>query len=300
MISHPQVLLLGNGLNIAYGGLDWSELLVGIHYNLRIRPDYIKELPFPLQAVILTEDHVDKAIVGNCELFRGVKDVELIREPIEKLLSIPFDHILTTNYSYEIERVADGRVGYDGENCSKLMRHTEAVNRADQKYLLHTYNEIKWNGLTHKIWHIHGEARKPQSVILGHYYYGEMLAKYQHELASRGNKQAFRQANNEEPIQKSWLDAFIMGDVYVMGFGYNYSDFDLWWLLNRKKRENASHGKLCFYTHMQNNEAKAELMRTYDADVKSLGYFTRPSDYKGFYNDVIEDIRSQVQSRKVK
>jgi len=30
----------------------------------------------------------------------------------------------------------------------------------------------------------------------------------------------------------SWLDAFIMGDVYVLGFGFDFLEFFLWGLQN--------------------------------------------------------------------
>ena len=113
-----------------------------------------------------------------------------------------------------------------------------------------------------------------------------------------GNEQYRRQKKGEEPIIRSWLDAFIMGDVYVLGFGYDFSEMDLWWLLNRKKREKAEHGKLHFYSHTEGEESKLSLMKTYDADVHDLGYYHKPKDYKAFYRDAIEDARLRVGSKE--
>lgn len=296
MIQFPQVLLLGNGLNRAYNAESWSDLIERIHTNQKVNLNTIKKAPFPLQAVLATEDRVDVAIRENQTRFCGAENVDELKLPIQKLLSIPFDHIITTNYSYEIERIANSKVQSDGQYCKKLMRHTGA--RADVKYLLHTYNEITYQGMIHKIWHIHGEIRKPQSVVLGHYYYGNLLGRYQKELNERGNQHFFRQQKNKPIIIKPWIDAFIMGDVYVLGFGLDFSEMDIWWLLNRKKREHATHGGFYFYEPAQDNEVKAALLGSYGGEFRNMGYWSKPSDYKLFYKEAIADIRSSVNQRK--
>ena len=96
-----------------------------------------------------------------------------------------------------------------------MQRHTEETARAEAKFLLHTYNSVTYNGVTNQIWHIHGEARKPDSMIIGHYYYGNILFKYKELLDKRRSKYKYSQDHGEEFPIKSWLDAFILGDVYV-------------------------------------------------------------------------------------
>ena len=113
-------------------------------------------------------------------------------------------------------------------------------------------------------------------------------------LGKRGNKQAFREKAGEPPVISSWLDAFIMGDVYVLGFGYDFSEMDLWWLLNRKQREKATTGKLYYYAHRQDDAAKLALLRAYGAETVDLGYNTEPEDYRLFYQSAIEDIGKKV------
>ena len=113
-------------------------------------------------------------------------------------------------------------------------------------------------------------------------------------LSKRGNKQEFREKAGEPPLISSWLDAFIMGDVYVLGFGYDFSEMDLWWLLNRKQREKATTGKLYYYTHRQDDAAKLALMRAYGAEIVDLGYDTEPEDYRLFYQYAITDIGTKI------
>lgn len=216
-----------------------------------------------------------------------------IRYLIQEILDIGFDEILTTNYSYEIERTAHPGMGSD---CVKLMHHTEEVQRAESKYLLHTYNEVKCGEKRSRVWHIHGESRKPESIILGHYSYGNLLKKYQTFFDDRKDKQSRNEKNGLPPIVDSWLDAFVMGDVYVLGFGFDFSEYDLWWLLNRKKREKASHGRVYFYEPTKGNEIKHMLLETYGVQIECLGYRQDKPDYIAFYQDAITDIRKHIES----
>ncbi|WP_316637067.1 AbiH family protein [uncultured Ruminococcus sp.] len=296
--KYPQVLLLGNGLNRAFGASDWGNLLKQIHNNPRVTYEQLKKLPFPLQAVLATEDHVDVVCKDDSMKNQGVIDIEPLRKQMIDLLSIPFDHILTTNYTYEIERVANSKVKLDGEYCKKLTRTTIKNLKAESKYLLHTYNELLFEGYQHRVWHIHGENRKPQSLILGHYAYGTLLSKYQEELKKRSNKQYARETDGKSPILDSWLDAFIMGDVYVLGFGFDFSEMDLWWLLNRKKREKATHGKVFFYSPIQGNELRLSLLEAYGVIIENLGFYSAPADYKAFYQSAINHISKSVSKNK--
>ena len=94
-----------------------------------------------------------------------------------------------------------------------------------------------------------------------------------------------------------------MGDVYVLGFNYHISEFDLWWLLNRKKRENADCGKVYFYEPV-NQEGYSErlgLLEVMGAEIRNCGmtYNESGTFYHEFYRQAITEIKSSVkQSRK--
>ena len=294
----PKVLFLGNGLNRAFGANDWSKLLKQIHSNPRITFEQLTDLPYPLQAVLATGDDLDAVLKEDSLKEQGISDIEAMRPMTESLLRVPFDHILTTNYTYEIERVANSKVKQDGEYCKKLTRTTIKNQRAENKYLLHTYNEVVFEGYKQKVWHIHGENRKPQSLILGHYAYGTLLSKYQAELNNRGNKQFQREKEGKPPIMDSWLDAFIMGDVHVLGFGFDFSEMDLWWLLNRKKREKATHGSVYFYSPIEDNKSKLALLEAYGVQIENLGFYSKPENFKDFYKIAIDRISTFVSHFK--
>lgn len=57
MRKYPQVLLLGNGLNRAYGGISWGNLLKEISRRDDLPLDELKS-PMPLQAILVTNNDI--------------------------------------------------------------------------------------------------------------------------------------------------------------------------------------------------------------------------------------------------
>ena len=316
MINRPQVLLLGNGINLAYGGTSWNDFLQRIatrediiNYLARSEDNKLKS-PMPLQAILLTNNHIDKRLSEyKQEAFGTISDDNHLAA-LQKLLSVGFDHILTTNYSYELKMAALG-VGVNEAQISKTQTHTKSVNRAESKYLLHTYNNVEFNGVSNKIWHIHGEARKTNSMVLGHYYYGNLLFKIKEYTDKLGNKYKFIQQDESDISVKSWIDAFILGDVYILGFGLDLSEIDLWWLINRKINEKAEHGDIHFYEPFCDEhtgiDERLELIKIFagkNGGVHNMGISIptekeeRSAAYRQFYDKAITDISLRITNAR--
>lgn len=304
----PQILLLGNGINRAFfeGAFAWNNFIKELSvYNDSLDKTgtddkEISKVPYPLQIVLRTGDNVDAAIKNAKFNLYGEVGNDEQRDVLRKILSMNFDHILTTNYSYELEMAAlDRGVKLTDNRLKKTMqKHTKAVKSAEAMYLLHTYNSVDYNGAQNNIWHIHGEARKPDSMVIGHYYYGNLLFKYKKYFDKLKNHYSSSQEKGQEIEIKSWLDAFILGDVYILGFGMDFSEMDLWWLINRKKRERADHGMTVFYEPSPEGfNLKGKLLVDYDVTVKSMGYTQGDNtDYKSFYREALSDIENQINS----
>lgn len=301
MGKHPQVLLIGNGVNRAYGGIDWNALLARI--SGRDVSDITSiSVPFPFKAILATEDNLKEAIASHGEELYGEIKSGLHRDMLSEILMMGFDDILTTNYSYELEESALGLTELHGNQIKKikqLLRYTK--DHAENQYFLHTYNEVICGGVTNRIWHIHGESRKQDSMVLGHYWYGNQLFKIKDVLYERKNAYS-ETANNRPIIDRSWVDSFILGDVYVLGFGFDLSEIDLWWLLNRKLREKGNHGKVIFYEPKDDrNQHKIELLKLMKVqhesfEMENVDNSNPTNNYINFYKKAIEDIREQMAS----
>lgn len=222
---------------------------------------------------------------------------------LQEVLSMNFNDILTTNYSYELEAASVSKSEMSESVLRKMSKCTEG--RVEPQYLLHSYNCVHYNGTSNRVWHIHGESRKPNSMIIGHYWYANQLARMKKESDNAKDAYLKCQLNGIAPKLDSWVDSFILGDVYVLGFGFSFSEIDLWWLLNRKFHEKAAKGKLYFYEMKNKSDyEKTELMRLLDAEIISLG-FTKPREddpganemYKNFYRNAISDIQLKMRGK---
>ncbi len=290
----PKVLLLGNGINRVYGGASWTGLLEKIN-RTAFTTDQVKSMPFPMQAVLLSKDHVD---ISLQDLQRELTQCELhpwLAEQLQRLLALPFDCVLTPNFTYEIEcAVISGFL----EHPQRYLRHTQAVPRAENRFMLHTYYDLPLEKGSLPLFHIHGEARTPDTVILGHYYYGNLLFCCDEYLTHRAPNHRYPLWPGQDGMPAlSWLDYFILGDVYSLGFGFDTSEMDLWWLLCRKKRERAPHGDLWFFEpERKSMETKRALLEAYHAKCISLGV-KEPGEeeYKHFYEMAVKDIGRRLE-----
>ena len=306
----PRILILGNGLNLAYGSrsVSWKNLITdGTDQNV---PDTIT-VPLSLEVVLRTGNHALEVLRRRRSELYGRVDTEELRTALQELLSLGFDEILTTNYSYELEEAALGIEEAEDKDLVKLMKSTTGF--IDRKYLLHSFHEVKTGEVTNRIWHIHGEARKPSSMILDHYQYGALLNRFVNFCRWREMERGADEPRLAE--KESWLDVFLDADVYILGQGFDFAEMDLWWLLNRKNMEKKRR-RVFFYEPRTDREydAKIELMKLYGAVPRSLGFSMIPKPahaaedevqyeylrqnseiFKRFYKAAIADIKAHMQ-----
>lgn len=295
----PQVLLLGNGINRAFNSDSWDELLNSIDKRSERYDIGGYRCPETLKAILITEDSLEMALqsqkerLGNLGTEKPEKQMTLLR----RLINIGFDEILTTNYSYELETAALGQSNVSEQALRRMRRHTDEVKRCETSLLLHTYNKIEQNGLETRVWHIHGEARKPDSMILGAYYYGNLLGK----IIDLNRRRGGYYSSAQTPVIRSWTDAFLLGDVYILGFGFGFAESDLWWLLNRKKRERGRVGKTYFYELKQKdgiNRAKIDLLKIMNVEI--IYKDVSGGDWQGVYEWAVGDIEKRVGKRVIR
>ena len=153
-------------------------------------------------------------------------------------------------------------------------------------------------GCSVPIWHIHGEAHKPNSMVMGHYYYGKLLREIENYLSGAMSRLKVLYKKEVNPIPtKSWVDLFLLGDVHIVGFSMSLSETDLWWLACCKKR-NFPDSRIIYYKdHEENDPGKEEMTRTYGIEVVDMK--GKVSDFKGYYEkslNIIKDCIKQGRS----
>lgn len=291
--NRPQVLLIGNGPTRS-AGYTWHEFIKSCAREDIDVEKYRNGNGFHLPNTVLSLAVMDRddSIRHN----RYIKELNTIKYKensyINKLLKIPFDSILTTNYTYEIEYAIKSNYPQLTEVSKKKYA---ASLKPDAKYLIHTYNAFENKP---PIWHIHGEVRRKNSLILSHDEYARLTNKIIEYSNTRKDDYVFY---NQDIHVKSWIDYFILGDLYILGFGFDYAEFDLWWLVNRRLREKANCGEIYFYEpEVEENHYKLLAMKDMGIKVETLNIKISADEkdseikYNDFYNKAILDIAVKV------
>jgi hypothetical protein len=116
-------------------------------------------------------------------------------------------------------------------------------------------------------------------MVLGHYYYGKLLAKMQQYISSLLSRYNARVAKGQSMNLRSWLDYFMLGDVHIVGLGMALSELDLWWLINCKKRHFPDRQVILYKPDIKPEEKL--LAEAYSVTVNTDGF---TGDYKAYYN----------------
>lgn len=284
----PQVLLLGNGINRAFNFGSWDDLIQDIQ-TVPLDEAGKKELqkvPYPLQPVILTGDHVGSGMKKIAASLSELEPCEEEKEVLRTAAALPMDAILTANYTYELEKAVskDFRC-LPSRRCARRQKAHDS-GKPSQNEALHTYMDV----LPGKsIWHIHGEAAKPDTMILGHYYYGKLLSRVQQYIPILIRRNAEHRKKQEGMVYRSWVEYFMLGDVHIVGLGLDLSEMDLWWLINCKKRHFPD-TKVYFYCPDLTPQ-KQMLAKAYHVNVNSDGLVDK--DYRTYYKNVLDALKEK-------
>lgn len=312
--GRPQILLIGNGLEYKSGQCSWDQLVNKLALPEKDGLSVAKSLPFPLRYELLSTPSNVSNPLGRMDILQEEKRLaEAMKTMIhrsnsllEALPELHMDHIFTTNYSYCLEQAFFPKHNFEKEKTRSKFHFDlrEESQREGQKrevqYRLHT--GYRYEDPTRPqgtgLWHIHGESSVPRGIILGHDRYGRLLARIV-ECCQYAAKRTARE-DKEERAFLSWPSLFLFGDVYILGFGFDACEFDLWWLLRRKQREYHGDGRVYFYEKPPKDEettVRHLLLKANGVEIRTLGA-AEDTDYDAFYAAAIEDIRQTVEQNR--
>ena len=343
-----KILLLGNGINRAFDLDSWDNIINSVSENIwGAKLDFERSMPYSFRTTLATKgDHKklqELIIKGRCKTIPSIidnpfsslskHDTDSIERMYTDLLCCGFDHILTTNYSYEFEAcchegladkkyIKDKRTfvfdeqRFDTSADFSFAKDSEIkIPKRETNYRLYTFNKISLNKsgkeYINKIWHIHGEYHNPQTIIMNNAQYTNLITN----ISKAKNrtlqlKGVFKESPEEVNNYYSWVDKFLEAEVFILGFGYSYSEIDLWWLLNQKFKKNGDNFKVHFYqkisepkenlsqdkydNNQENNPKKqngVDLLRAYSTNIVAIPAHR----YKTFYKKAIIDIKDKMK-----
>jgi len=249
--QNKKAMLIGNGLNRldSSQSFSWGDLLEELKdkYSIDVDLENIFK-PFPLAF-----DEIQHLKTGSNSLRSKLKNLKQnIREDIEnqlvgkrgyndyhqKLASLNYDDILTTNYDYSLEKSID-------PNFIRL-KSKAALNRQERKFSLKRCYKLN---LRTKFWHIHGElydSRKhpdgaksypEESIMIGYEHYATYLEKIQENIKGKSGSQKTDNQSLTVRIRDKmsspyWTDIFFTHNVDIFGQAIDFSENHLWWIFN--------------------------------------------------------------------
>lgn len=243
-----------------------------------------------MQVVAATKDHVRACMA---ELADSIKNLEISQEQmdfIRSLLDTGVDVVLTTNYSLEFEKsTIEGFTENKAYHCYKKPR---TQNTRQELFGIHQCTELPYGDFP-LLWHIHGTALRKDSLIMGQLYYGQLLSEVT-ERAAAVNKKYQKAVHRKLPLRlESWIDYFLIGDIHIFGFGLDFSESDLWWLLSYKKSV-FPETKTYFYGSDITDEQRL-MLECYKVEIPNTPVMEKSGAdrYINFYKAICEKIKNE-------
>lgn len=320
--GRPQIVLIGNGLELCCPPttpdpkgrkeqLTWDQLVQAIKVDncIDLSSEDIKALPFPLLYSILSVPDpapakLDAQMIKEEEARLKAAMDRLSQAStwrLDELKNLGADHIFTTNYNYGLEQAFYPGKDFFNKTTRSHFRFNNNPEVNNDKpvrevcYRMHTgYLAQNADGSDVGLWHIHGECSVSRGVVLGHDRYGRLLSRIE-KLCDSQNYDDM--PNDTEPVGfRSWPELFLYGDVYIIGFGFDTSEFDLWWLLKRKQRENNADGRVYFYEIPNQCSIVQKMMRAHGVILPDTG--VKKGEFDDFYKRSFADISARIRLNK--
>lgn len=296
-----KTVLFGNGLNyMSDNYISWKQLLD------KIKGDNLFENGKLPNTMIY-----ERSIIGNPISFDTLtQKEEAIKKDIAKMLNnfpsnIYFDKLanmnvknfLTTNYDY-----ASLETYLINSKFSIKNKSTEGI------YSIRRHKDIIKNGkIKAKIWHVHGEIDTPPSIMLGLDHYCGSVAKIDSYVKGRyefqEEKKTIKTASIIEKLadknkfdESSWIELLFNSNVHIIGLGLDFSEIDLWWILNKRARfkldnqtKELINNKIIFYSTSKDND-QHELLKSLHIEIVLIKLDGTKEEYQKAYNEILRQI----------
>lgn len=300
-------IFLGNGFNRVSSDLNsWNNLLKKISLN-----KIIDDIPNTLQyedlylAKEINLSGVPAKVAKYSKEFQfKYKIAELVSQYSPNILyrllaDIDVCSYITTNYdnALECQLMEDGYL----ENISNS-------DVSEQLYSIRRHHSFIKNDREIMIWPIHGEAKYPKSIMLGYDHYCGAIGKvdsfikgfyeYRNENSEMTKMSSIveRFKSSDKKIY-SWIDLFFMHNLHIIGFGLDYSEQDIWFILNKRQRyikENKIDitNQIYFYGCIDHN--KEMLLKDFGVNVFSYNTPKKQTAWIELYKKMINDLQSNI------
>lgn len=234
-------LVLGNGFSkVIFNNMpSWESLFKNVKSNIK---NYTILYEVNMLKAGRTDEEAKKEIINEIKKIHTCENIKQSIKDLDKFGEYLFrnnvNNIITTNYDEGIELILCKKCGYQEVVPRELKR--------EEIYSIRTYKEFVHKEKEHhiKLWKIHGDASRIKSIMLGFDQYCGSLAKlseyikgkYSSEKGPKCEIEMKQKCKEQKFDNLSWAELFFNTNVYIVGLGMDFSEIDIWWLLNKHSR----------------------------------------------------------------
>ena len=289
-----KALLIGNDINNATSDYSWSNLLQDlIDYAHLNEPPLMEGKPFPLfyEEIFLNSARQYGTKEKRIKTYIAVKALRLQPNVIhKKIIELGIPVLLTTNYDLTLEASLKAQPEH--------IRNAAAIK--ENRYSLFRVNQVE----DHRIWHIHGSAVHPSSIILGYEHYSGYLQQMRNYMVigkkgtenQRSEQALARRIKDGTVIHNSWIDFFFTHDIHIFGLNLDFVEIHLWWLLTYRARARLNSkleikNTITYYYpqhYEERSKYKLQLLRANEVNTVPLQMIE--GDRIGYYKRVLKQV----------
>lgn len=222
-------ILFGNGLNQISHAPSWNELMIPLDSTWQKKGIIPENVPCTIQydQIELTSSQSESQLLSQlCSILNYTWENEIYG----MLANRNDTNYITTNYDLTLESY-----------FSSQIHNTKSRNSTigERLYNVHTCYYDTHRDV--KVWHIHGDVRRSESIILGYDHYCKQISKINNSIPSRyiqrqTNGRTINNKSSGSDFVESWVNLFFTDDIYILGLGLYFSELDLWWLIDKWAR----------------------------------------------------------------
>jgi hypothetical protein len=301
-------LLFGNGINrLSTSNISWEALLQEIKGprpfeddqlpNTMIYERIILEAP-PKWKELLNDEYETKIRIA------AILDRMAPNELYTRLLDMKFRHYLTTNY--------DNAFLYTNIFSDKVIRPVSGDN-SESIYSIRRSKKFRTTRQQEKtLWQIHGEIGKPATLMLGLDHYCGAIGKVDAYLKGRYSyniggadvveKSITDKLSDNSFSGSSWIETFFSTDLHILGLGLDFSEIDLWWMLNKRARLKRSKdfgqlikNEIVYYCIGLDHQLEG-VLSALGVTIRKFGPLSGSKKFERFYSNVLEVLEKEVGS----
>ncbi len=157
-------------------------------------------------------------------------------------------------------------------------------------------------------WQIHGEIKKPSTIMLGLDHYCGSIGKIDSYIKGGYKYNVDGETVTEKSIEvklkensfnnSSWVELFFNSNIHIIGFTFDYSEIDLWWIINKRARLMKSDNlkgliknKVSFHCETM-DEQKKGLLESMGVSVEIIPLTKSVNPYFDFYKALIRKLKT--------